>query len=55
MLKIVQFTKIENEYFFFLQGNPKAFNKKQISNLIDQGVMDIEQSYIDELTSAKVA
>jgi len=51
MLQIVQFTKIDNEFFFFIEGLKKAFNETDIVCLADMGVTNISSEKITEIIS----
>jgi len=52
MIEIVQFTKVDNEFFFFSKDNKKGLSEKDISNLIDKGFVNISRKKFDSILSS---
>jgi len=44
MIKIVQFTKYENELFFFIENNSNGLSKADVLTLIKKGMTNLSQA-----------
>jgi len=47
MIKIVQYTKIENSYYFFAEGKKKGLTANEVSLLIEMGTTNITHNQLD--------
>ena len=50
MIKIVQYTKIENNYYFFAEGKKKGLTANEVSLLIELGTTNITYNQFEMIT-----
>ncbi len=52
MIKIVQYTKVEEEFYFFLENNNKGLSKEHVEELINLGITNITKQQLDMIVGA---
>ena len=50
MIKIVQYTQYNNEFFFFAEGNKTGLSKTDVSMLIEKGLTNLSQKQFNNIT-----
>ncbi|MFA6195293.1 MAG: hypothetical protein WC656_01460 [Sulfurimonas sp.] len=52
MIKIVQYTKISDNYFFFAEGSNKGMSSDYVQALVDMGKTDLSQEQFYKILGA---
>jgi hypothetical protein len=52
MIKIVQYTKYNNSFFFFAEGNNKGMSTDYVKALLDTGMTNLSQERFNKIVGA---
>lgn len=53
MIKVVQYTIIENDFYFFVEGNNRALSKREIETLLGMGLLNLSQDQYKQIVSSR--
>lgn len=49
MIKVTQYTIIEDSYFFFIEGNDRILSKSEIETLLKMGLVNLSQEQYEKI------
>ncbi|MBW6487517.1 hypothetical protein [Sulfurimonas sp.] len=53
MVKVVQYTIIENDFYFFVEGNNRALTKREIETLLGMGLVNLSQKQYEQIVTSR--